>query len=172
METYGCTRKGGGGWGGADRETDTQDARDNLSVDEGTLSRAKPTRRVEGLMSIADRRNREGSRASGVGMHLVACPVMPAGETTDSRPPRGAPSPFAPPHTHTPKPSTTSRIGRGGGCKPAYGTLGRQSRRGHWSAEARGLVALGRTDDGGEQTLEESWRNTQKRAERGHIGRK
>ena len=28
------------------------------------------------------------------------------------------------------------------------------------------------TDDGGDQTLEESRQNTQKRAERGHIGRK
>ena len=57
---------------------------------------------------------------------------------------------FAPPHTPTPKPSTTSRIGRGGGgYKPAYGTLGRETRRGHWSAGARGLVALRRTDDEG-----------------------
>ena len=37
---------------------------------------------------------------------------VPADETTDSRPSRGAPSPFAPPPT--PKPSTTSRTGRGG----------------------------------------------------------
>ena len=56
---------------------------------------------------------------------------------------------FAPPHTPTPKPSTTSRIGRGVGCKSAYGTLGRETRRGHWSAGAGGLVALRRTDDAG-----------------------
>ena len=101
-------RERGRGVGGADRETGTQDARENSSVNEGTLYRAKPTGRVEGLMSIADRRNREGSRASGGGMHLAVCPVMPADETTDSRH-RGGPSPFAPPHTPTPKPSTTSR---------------------------------------------------------------
>ena len=65
-------------------------------------------------MSIADRRNREGSRASGGGMHLAVYTVMPANETTDSRHRRG-PSPFAPPNTPTPKPSTTSRIGRGRG---------------------------------------------------------
>ena len=86
-------------------------------------------------MSIADCRNREGSRASGGGMHLAVNQGMPADETTDSRH-RGGPSPFAPPHTPTPKPSTTSRIGRGGG-------------RGHWSAGAGGLVARRRTDDGG-----------------------
>ena len=101
-------------------------------------------------MNIADRRNREGRRASGVGMHLAVCPVMPAGETTDSRSPRGVPSPFAPPHTPIPKPSNTSRIGRGGGgCKPEYGTLGRGTRGGHWSAGAKGLGARRRTDDGG-----------------------
>ena len=60
----------GRGVGGADRETSTQDSIENSSVDKGTLSRATPTRRVEGLMSIADRKNREGSRASGRGMHL------------------------------------------------------------------------------------------------------
>ena len=87
--------------GGADIETGTQDARENSSVDEGTLSRAMPTRRVEGLMSITDRRNREGSRASGGGMHLAVCPVMPADGTTDSIH-RGGASPFAPStHTHT-----------------------------------------------------------------------
>ena len=102
--------------GGADRETGMQDSRDNSSVDEGMLSRATSTRRVERLMNIADCRNQEGSRASGRGMHLAVCPVMPADETTDSRHRRG-PSPFAPPHTPTPKPSTTSRIGRGRGVQ-------------------------------------------------------
>ena len=33
----------GRGVGGADRETGTQDARENSSIDKGTLSRAKPT---------------------------------------------------------------------------------------------------------------------------------
>ena len=66
-------REMGRGVGGADRETVTQDARENSSVNEGTISRAKPTGRVEGLMSIVDRRNREGSRASGGGMHLAVC---------------------------------------------------------------------------------------------------
>ena len=90
----------GRGVGGADRETDTtQESREILSVDDGTLSRAKPTRRVEGLKTIADRRNQEGSLSSGGGMHLDACPVMPAGETTDSRSPWGAPYP-SPLHTH------------------------------------------------------------------------
>ena len=35
------------------------------------------------------------------------------------------------------------------GCKPAYGTLGRETSRGHWSAGAGGLVALRQTGDGG-----------------------
>ena len=64
----------------------------------------------------------------------------------------------------------------GGGCKPAYGRLGREIRRGHWSAGAGGLVAFRRTDDGGRTTGGTrhwgGWLNTQKRAERGHIGRK
>ena len=34
-------------------------------------------------------------------------------------------------------------------CNPAYGTLGQETRRGHWSAGSGGLVALRRTDDGG-----------------------
>ena len=42
----------------------------------------------------------------------AVCSVMPAGKTTDSRLPRGAVSLVAPPHTPTPKPSTTSRIVR------------------------------------------------------------
>ena len=56
----------------------------------------------------------------------------------------------------------------------AYGTLGQENRRRHWSAEAGGLVAFRRTDDGG-RTM---WGidtgggrlNRQKPAERGHIG--
>ena len=66
-------------------------------------------------MSIADCQNREGSRASGGGMHLAVSPVMPAGETTDSIPLRGAPSPL-PLHTH-PHPSQVPpavQVGGGG----------------------------------------------------------
>ena len=100
---------------------------------------------------------------------------MPADETTDSRPSRGAPSP-SPPHPHPSQVPPAAQVGGGGGCKPAYGTLGRENRRGHWSAKAGGLVAFRRTDDGG-RTMGETrhWggrRNTQKWAERGHIGRK
>ena len=52
-------------------------------------------------MSTADHRNWEGSRASGGGMHLTACPVMPADKTTDSRH-RGGGVSFSPStHTHT-----------------------------------------------------------------------
>ena len=108
---------------GADRETGTQDTRENSSVDEGTISRAKPTRRVEGLMSIADRKNREGSRASGGGMHLAVCPVMPAGETTESRPPRGAVS-FCP-STHTHTQATYHQTYRSGGGRGASLHIGR-----------------------------------------------
>ena len=39
--------------GGAERETGTQDEIENSSGNEGTLSRAMPTRRVEGLKTIA-----------------------------------------------------------------------------------------------------------------------
>ena len=64
----------------------------------------------------------------------------------------------------------------GGGCKPAYGTLGKENRRRLWSAEAGGLVAFRRRDDGG-RTM---WGidtgggrlNIQKRAERRQIGQK
>ena len=72
---------------------------------------------------------------------------MPADETTDPRPPRGAPSP-SPPHPHPSQVPPAAQV-VGGGCKPAYGTLGWEARRGHWSAGAGGLVALRRTDDGG-----------------------
>ena len=130
--------------GGGDRETDImQDSRENSSVDDGTLSRAKPTRRVEGLKTSVGRRHALG-RLSGDACRREDGLNITAG---------GAVS-FAPPHTPTPKPSTTSRIGRGGGCKPAYGTLGRGTRRGNWSAGAGGLVALRRTDDERDQTLE------------------
>ena len=66
-------------------------------------------------MSIEDRKNCEGSRASGGGMHLGrlsgdAC-RRDDGLTTTA----GAVYFFAPPHTPTPKPSKTSRIGREGG---------------------------------------------------------
>ena len=74
------------------------------------------------------------------------------------------------------KPSTTSRTGRGGGCKPAYGTLGQETRRGHWSADSRRVGSFptdGRwgTDDGGPDTGGGRL-NTLKRAERRQIGRK
>ena len=63
-----------------------------------------------------------------------------------------------------------------GGRKPAYGTLGKETRKIHWSTEAGGLVAFRRTDDRG-RTM---WGidtgggrlNRQKRAERRQIGRK
>ena len=42
-----------GGGGGRKERRAPQDSRENLSVDEGTLSQAKPTRRVEGLKTIA-----------------------------------------------------------------------------------------------------------------------
>ena len=68
----------------------------------------------------------------------------------------------------TPKPSTTSRTGRGGGCKPAYGTLGQENRRGHWSAEAGGLVAFRRTDDGGRTIgVTRHWRGSDEYTEMG-----
>ena len=72
---------------------------------------------------------------------------------------------FAPPPT--PKPSTTSRTGREG-CKPAYGTLGQETRRGHWLADTGGLVALQRTDDGG-RTMGgiRHWRGSAKYTETG-----
>ena len=108
-------------------------------------------------MLIADRRNREGSRESGGGMHLAVCPVMPADETIDSRHCRGPP-PFGLPHTPTPKPSTTSSIGRGRGVQACIWDAG----SGNWE---RTLVGRSRrvgsspadvrwgTDDGGDQTL-------------------
>ena len=77
----------------------------------------------------------------------------------------------------TPKPSTTSCTGRGGGgCKPAYGTLGQGTRRGHWSADIRRFGSFptdGRwgTHDGGPDTGGGRL-NTLKRAERRQIGQK
>ena len=73
---------------------------------------------------------------------------------------------FSPPPT--PKPSTTSRTGRGGGCKPAYGTLGQETRRGHWSADSRrvGSFPTDRqwgTDDGGTR----HWRRSAEYTETG-----
>ena len=73
--------------------------------------------------------------------------IMPAHETMDSRPSWEAPSP-SPPHPHPSQVPPAAQVG--GGCKPEYGMLGRENRRGHWSTEARGLVAFRRTDDGGQ----------------------
>ena len=58
-----------------------------------------------------------------------------------------------------------------GGCKPAYGTLGRKNRRGHWSAEAGGLVAFRLTDDG-ERTMggTRHWRGSAEYTETGGEG--
>ena len=93
-----------------------------------------------------NRKNSRGTLSVGRRHAPVRQLVMPADETTDSRPPRGAPS-SSPPHPHPSQVPPAVQVG--GGCKPAYGTLGRETRRGHWSAGAGGLVALLRTDDGG-----------------------
>ena len=73
---------------------------------------------------------------------------MPADETTDSRHRRGAVSFCPSTHTHTQAKYHQPYRSRGG-SKPAYGTLGRENGRGHWSAGAGGLVARRRTDNGG-----------------------
>ena len=75
-----------------------------------------PTRQVEGLMNIADRRNQEGSRASGIGNALGRLSGDACRRDDGLKIIAGGAVSFAPPHTPTPKPSTTSHIGRGGGA--------------------------------------------------------
>ena len=88
------------------------------------------------------------SRPPPVSIHHIVRPPSSVRRKATNPPAIGLPmsSPL-PPHPHPRQVPPAAQFG--GGYKPAYGTLGKENRRRHWSAEAGGLVAFLRTDDGG-----------------------
>ena len=96
-------------------------------------------------------------------------------QTTDSRPSRGAPSP-SPPHTHPIQVPPAAQVG-GGGVQTCIWDAGSGKQKRTLVERSRrvGIFPTDRrwgTDDGGGPDTGGGQLNTQKRAERGHMGRK
>ena len=179
----------GGGGEDTDKDRRRQNSQQDGRVQQGRGARSDHKNtlplggRVEGQVRLYGERGRGGGRQrdghrkirrgkSSVDKGTLTR-ATPSDELRDSRPSREAPS-TSPLHPHPCQVPPATQVE--GGCKPAYGTLGQETRRGHWSADRRMVGSFptdgrwgtddGRPDAGGGRL------NTLKRAERRQIGRK